>query len=70
MRRPRHRHQPDKATQELAEAGGDQRAKHEAESGKKGKTGLSPEALERIGRLLISSLEPISKLIDSISRLH
>jgi hypothetical protein len=34
------------------------------------KTGLSPEAWERVVRLLISSLEPIAKLIDAISRLH
>lgn len=34
--------------------------------------GLSPEAwdrIERFGKLLVSSLEPISKLIDAISKL-
>jgi hypothetical protein len=57
MRQPRHGHPP-------GNAGGCR---------KKSKTGLSPEAWEKIekfGRLLISSLEPVAKLIDAISRLR
>lgn len=62
MRQPRHGHQPGKAARSQGvKAGG---------CHKKGKTGLSPEAWERVVRLLISTLEPVAKLIDAISRLR
>jgi hypothetical protein len=34
------------------------------------KTGLSPEAWDRIGRLAVALLDAVAKLIDSISKLH
>jgi hypothetical protein len=34
------------------------------------KRGLSPEALERIGRLLPGIIRAVAQLINAISRLH
>lgn len=49
------------------------RAKHPRSSTgaeKPHNNGLSPESWEKIVRLLISSLEPIAKLIEVISRMR
>ncbi len=65
MRQLRHDHQPGKA-------GRCHRVKPRkgTKPSSTSKRGLSPEAWEKIARLLISSLEPIAKLLDAISKLH
>jgi hypothetical protein len=70
MKSPRERAKHRKAAEPGTTATEPERTLEPSSTSRKRMTGLSPERLERFGRLGVALLEAIAKLIDAISRLH